>query len=55
MSRRSGEVEWKELVLCFESMTVLTDQPQGVDLEYQIIAINKAGGSPGGNLVTVAQ
>ena len=54
LSRTSGETEWKEIVLCFESMMVLTDQPQGVDLEFQIIAINKAGQSPSGNLVTVA-
>ncbi len=54
LSRTSGETEWKELVLCFESMAVLTDQPQGVDLEFQVVAINKAGESPSGNLVTVA-
>jgi hypothetical protein len=35
-------------------MTVLTEQPQGVDLEYQVIAINKAGESLSSNLITVA-
>ncbi len=52
-SRTSGETEWKQLVLSFESMTVLTDQPQGVDLEFQVIAINRAGESPPSNLLTV--
>jgi hypothetical protein len=54
MNRTSGEAKWKEIVLCFESMTVLTDQPQGVDLEFQVIAINKAGESLPSNLITVA-
>jgi hypothetical protein len=54
LSRTTGETEWKEGVLCFESMTVMTDQPQGVDLEYHVIAINKAGESIPSNLITVA-
>jgi hypothetical protein len=54
LTRTSGDTEWKEVVLCFESMTVLTEQPQSVDLEYQVIAINKAGESLPSNLITVA-
>jgi hypothetical protein len=54
LNRTNGETEWKEVVLCFESMTVLTEQPQGIDLEYQVIAINKAGESLPSNLITVA-
>jgi hypothetical protein len=54
MTRTTGTAEWKELALCFESMTVLTEQPQGVDIEFQIIAINKAGESLPSNLVTVS-
>ena len=54
LTRTSGETEWKEVVLCFESMTVLTEQPQNVDLEYQVIAINKAGESIPSNMITVA-
>jgi hypothetical protein len=53
LSRTSSETEWKELVLCFESMTVLTDQPKGVDVEYHVIAMNKAGEGPASNLITV--
>lgn len=52
--RALGEVEWQEVGLCFESMTVLTDQPQGIELEYQVIAINKAGESLPSNLITAA-
>ena len=52
-TRTSGTAEWKQVVLSFESMTVLTDQPQGVDVEFQVIAINKAGESIPSNLVTV--
>jgi len=54
LTRTSGDTEWKEVVLSFESMTVLTEQPQGVDLEFQVIAINKAGVSLPSNLITVA-
>jgi hypothetical protein len=54
LTRTSGATEWTEAVLCFESMTVLTDQPQGVELEYQVIAVNKAGESLPSNLITVA-
>ena len=54
LTRTSGSDEWKEVVLSFESMAVLTDQPQGVDLEYHVIAINKAGESLPSNLLTVA-
>ncbi|MFC1640165.1 fibronectin type III domain-containing protein [Gemmatimonadota bacterium] len=54
LTRTSGATEWAELVLCFESMTVLTEQPQGVDLEFQVVAINKAGVSLPSNLVTVS-
>ena len=53
LTRTSGDTEWNEIVLSFESMTVLTDQPQGVDIEFQVIAINKAGASIPSNLVTV--
>jgi hypothetical protein len=54
LSRTSGETEWKEIVLCFESVTALTEQLQGVDLEFQVIAINKAGESLPSNLIMVA-
>jgi len=54
LTRTSGETEWKEVVLCFESMTVLTEQPQGVDIEFQVLAINKAGESLPSNLISVA-
>jgi hypothetical protein len=52
--RPRGEGDWKEAGLCFESMTVLTDQQQGVEIEYQVIAVNKAGESLPSNLITVA-
>jgi hypothetical protein len=54
MRRVRGESEWVEAGLCFESMTVLTDQQQNVELEYQVIAVNKAGDSLPSNLITVA-
>ncbi len=51
-TRTAGETEWKEVVLCFESIAVLQDQPQGVEVEYQVVAINRAGTSIPSNLVT---
>ncbi len=54
ITRPAGETEWKDAVLCFESMTVLTDQKQGIELEYQVVAVNKAGESLPSNLITVA-
>ena len=54
LTRTSGDTEWNEVVLCFESMTVLTEQPRAVDLEFQVIAINKAGVSIPSNLITVS-
>lgn len=51
-ARTSGETEWKEVVLTFDSMAVLQDQPQGVEIEYQVVAINRAGESIPSNLVT---
>jgi hypothetical protein len=51
-TRTAGETEWKEVVLSFESMAVLQDQPQGVEVEYQVVAINRAGTSIPSNLVT---
>ena len=54
LTRTSGDTEWRELLLSFESMTVLTEQPQGVDLEFQVVAINKAGVSLPSNLITVS-
>ncbi len=52
--RPLGEADWSEVGLCFESMTVLTDQPLGIQLEYQVIAVNKAGESLPSNLITAA-
>ena len=54
LTRTIGATEWTEVVLCFESMTVLTEQPQGVDLEFQVVAINKTGVSLPSNLITVS-
>ncbi len=54
LRRTLGETEWNEVGLCFESMNVLTDQPQGIQLEYQVIAVNKAGESLPSNLITAA-
>jgi len=54
LRRPLGDEDWKEVGLCFESMTVLTDQPLGIQLEYQVIAANKAGESLPSNLITVS-
>ena len=44
---------WKQVATAILSEITLVDQPRGVELEYRVIAINKAGvGSPS-NIVEV--
>jgi hypothetical protein len=50
---REGEKQWREVTTCFETMTVLTDQEQGVELKYRVVSANKAGTGVESNVITV--
>ena len=42
VSHRDKHV-WRNIALCFETKIQLTEQERGIELEYQVFAINKAG------------
>ena len=50
--RHLGRGEWQEDVRCFETAIVLKDQERGIELEYTVVAINKAGEAEPSNVVT---
>jgi len=52
--RRSGTNDkFSQLASCVQSEIILTGQPRGLDLEYYVSAVNKAGSGPAGNTVNV--
>ena len=44
---------WKQVATAIQTEATLVDQPRGAELEYRVIAINKAGAGPPGNTVVV--
>jgi hypothetical protein len=42
---------WKQVATAIETEATLVAQPRGAELEYRIIAVNKAGESPPSNVV----
>ena len=44
---------WRQAAISLETRASLKDQPRGVQLEYRVKAINKAGQSPPSNTVAV--
>ena len=44
--------DWRPAGLCFETNTVLNDQERGVELEYRVVTLNKAGEGLPSNVVT---
>lgn len=51
--RREGGGEWTDVGTSVETAVTLTDQESGVELEYRVIGINKAGEGPASNIVRV--
>ena len=52
--RQRPEVAWQDVATAIETESTLVDQPKGAELEYRIIAINKAGeGSPSNTVMVV--
>ncbi len=50
--RHLGEDEWREDARCFETATVLEGQERGMELEYCVVTVNKAGEGLPSNIVT---
>ncbi len=50
--RHEKKGKWRNVELCFETMTVLAEQVRGIDLEYRVFALNKAGKGLPSNVVT---
>ena len=44
--------DWVVATSCYDSLAVLTDQPKGVEIEFHVVAENKAGVSIPSNFVT---
>ena len=52
--RNRPEGGWQEAGTAIETESTLVGQPKGVELEYRVIAINKAGeGSPSNTVMAV--
>ncbi|MBI2401784.1 MAG: fibronectin type III domain-containing protein [Gemmatimonadetes bacterium] len=49
--KRNG-TPWKDLAVCTDTQYVVKDQPRGVELEYRVYAVNKAGIGLPGSVVT---
>ena len=50
-SRSGGN--WQDVATAIETEATLVDQPKGAELEYRVIAINKAGDGLPSNTVMV--
>ena len=44
--------EWRTVELCFDTLTVWTDQARGVELTYRVVTLNKGGEGLASNTVT---
>lgn len=54
LQRQRGGGPWKDVDVCTTLHRLLSDQPRGVDLEYRVVARNKAGvGSPSATVTCV--
>jgi len=51
--RHHGKGAWRDDARCFETATVLKGQERGVELEYHVVTVNKAGEGLPSNVVTV--
>ena len=53
IQRRKTGGDWMDVGTAVESEVTLNNQDNGVEMEYQVIAVNKVGEGPAGNIVRV--
>jgi len=54
VQRRKPGGSWEDVATSMDAIELLRDQPRGVDLEYRVLALNRAGaGSPSGTVTAV--
>jgi len=53
MRRERPAGSWDSIATAIETEATLVEQPRGKELEYQVIAVNKAGDGPESNMVMV--
>ena len=51
--RQRPAIDWQDVAVAMDSATTLADQPRGQDLEYRVVAVNKAGDGEPSNTVLV--
>jgi len=52
--RERPEGAWQDVATAIETEATLVEQPKGVELEYRVVAINKAGeGLPSNTVMAV--
>ena len=51
--RRRSEGSWRDAGVAIESEIILSDQERGIEVDYRVLAVNKAGESKPSTVITV--
>lgn len=52
-NRRRSDGSWRDAGMAVESEVILSDQERGTEVEYRVVAVNRAGASTPSPIVTV--